>query len=59
MEASEFYSFRNNCSKKAINANISNCCRLKKNKCQAHSNIGNRSIFLLIKSVFTNSSIFV
>ncbi len=35
METSEFYLFRNNCSKKAINANISNCCRLKRNKCQS------------------------
>lgn len=34
MEASEFYSLQNNCSKKAINTNISNCCRLKRNKCQ-------------------------
>lgn len=34
MEASEFYSKKNNCSKKAINANISSCCRLKRNKCQ-------------------------
>mgnify|MGYP003705812295 CR=1 FL=1 len=34
IEASEFYSLQNNCSKKAINANISCCCRLKRNKCQ-------------------------
>jgi hypothetical protein len=34
MEASEFYSIQNNCSKKAVNANISSCCRLKRNKCQ-------------------------
>lgn len=34
MEASEFYSLQNNCSKYAINTNISSCCRLKRNKCQ-------------------------
>jgi hypothetical protein len=34
MEASEFYSIQNNCSKKAINANISSCCRFKRNSCQ-------------------------
>ena len=32
--SSEFYSIQNNCSKKAINSNISSCCRLKRNNCQ-------------------------
>jgi hypothetical protein len=34
MEASEFYSAKNNSSKKAINANISSCCRGKRKSCQ-------------------------
>jgi hypothetical protein len=34
MEASEFYSIQNNCSKKAINGNISSCCRFTRNTCQ-------------------------
>lgn len=34
MDAAEFYSTQNKCSKTAINANISGCCRNKRRSCQ-------------------------
>jgi hypothetical protein len=34
MEAAEFFSTQNKCSKTAINANISGCCRMKRRSCQ-------------------------
>ena len=34
MDASEFYSKINNCSVKAINSNISSCCRKLRKSCQ-------------------------